>query len=173
MRTSALLAILFLVYGRGRLAAGDPVSRPRTAAAAYRPQPAVGPRRPLRRMAELRRRSPRPMAAARPLHARRRLLHHRRPTVPVDDGPSARIHALRQRLKRRIGPEYDEWGQYWPHSSYWSYSWSLYRKNPSQKLKTCVWSCGAFTIGKPKSSAIGTWPSIGTTIRKPRPADTR
>src|SRR5271169_1437993 len=45
------------------------------------------------------------------------------------------------------------------------------RKKPSQKLKTCSLSPGPLTIGKPKSRAIGTGPSIGTTNRMPKPAE--
>ncbi len=44
---------------------------------------------------------------------------------------------------------------------------------PMKKLNTCSRSPRALTIGKPKSSAIGTGPSIGTTKRTPRPAETR
>ena len=47
------------------------------------------------------------------------------------------------------------------------------RNRPSQKLKICVRSPAALTIGKPKSRAMGTGPSIGSTKRTPKPAETR
>src|SRR5262249_7612742 len=48
-----------------------------------------------------------------------------------------------------------------------------HRAKPMKKLNTCSRSCGPLTIGKPKSRAIGTGPSIGTTTRMPKPAVTR
>src|SRR5262249_12837049 len=50
---------------------------------------------------------------------------------------------------------------------------AAHRVKPIQKLKTCCWSVLAWTMGKPKSSAMGTGPSIGTVNRMPKPADTR
>src|SRR4051794_996421 len=58
----------------------------------------------------------------------------------------------------------------WPGGTAWPGS---YRNSPTQKLKIWVRSSGPLTIGKPKSSAIGTGPSAGTMIRAPTPADTR
>jgi hypothetical protein len=46
-------------------------------------------------------------------------------------------------------------------------------KNPSQKLNACSSAHRPLTMGKPKSRAMGTGPSIGTTNRRPKPADTR
>jgi len=40
---------------------------------------------------------------------------------------------------------------------------------PTQKLKTCSRSPGPRTMGKPKSRAMGTGPSMGTIIRAPKP----
>ena len=48
-----------------------------------------------------------------------------------------------------------------------------YRYKPTQKLNIWVRSVCALTIGKPKSRAIGTGPSIGTVMRRPKPAATR
>ena len=50
---------------------------------------------------------------------------------------------------------------------------SVYRANPTKKLKSCWLSNSAYETGTAKSSAIGAGPSAGMVIRRPNPGATR